>query len=138
MTVCALCGGDPDAEVLRSWSFTVPIEPTSQNRIGHNAGWARHDYRRLRQTWEKAMMVANFVPRASGPRRVILTRLMGYRKRAYDHANLVGGCKPVVDAMVRAGLLVDDSPRHLHAYYRQERDPNGAGALMIRIEEVAD
>jgi len=33
--------------------------------------------------------------------------------RPADSDNVVGGVKPIVDALVRAGLLADDSPEHL-------------------------
>lgn len=33
--------------------------------------------------------------------------------------NLVGGCKPLVDALVRCGLAWDDAPRWLDVAYRQ-------------------
>lgn len=31
------------------------------------------------------------------------------RQRTRDEANLIGGCKGLIDGLVRAGLLVDDS-----------------------------
>lgn len=135
---CPLCGGRPYAVVARSWRFVVPMEPPSQNEIAKNTGAARHEYRRVRQAFEGAIWALAYqerVPKAEAPRRVTLTRLLGPRKRRYDPANLTGGCKPVVDALVNCGLLVDDGESWFEAYYRQERRGTGPG-LEILIEEL--
>jgi Holliday junction resolvase RusA-like endonuclease len=49
-----------------------------------------------------------------------------YRSARYelDHDNLVGGCKPLVDALVKVGLIADDRPGLVTVTYEQER---GAG-----------
>lgn len=48
-------------------------------------------------------------------------RITSYRARLLtDHANLVGGCKGLIDGLVRAGLLVDDADAWMSAAYCQE------------------
>lgn len=48
-------------------------------------------------------------------------RITSYRARLLtDHANLVGGCKGLIDGLVRAGLLVDDADAWMSAVYFQE------------------
>lgn len=42
------------------------------------------------------------------------------RQRFHDEANLIGGCKGLVDGLVRAGLLVDDSTTWATFTYRQQ------------------
>lgn len=49
-------------------------------------------------------------------RRSILVTRFG---RELDHGNLVGGCKPLVDALVQEGVIFDDSPAWLEATYAQ-------------------
>jgi hypothetical protein len=44
--------------------------------------------------------------------------------RTLDHDNLVGGCKPLLDALVKVGLIEDDTPELVTVEYAQER---GAG-----------
>ena len=47
--------------------------------------------------------------------------ITSYRARLLtDHANLVGGCKGLIDGLVRAGLLVDDADEWMSATYFQE------------------
>lgn len=67
-------------------------------------------------------------------RNVTFTRHYAGREREMDHANMVGGMKGAVDAMVRAGLLVDDSPKWFAAEYRQVRSDRSG--LHVLIEEV--
>ncbi len=50
-------------------------------------------------------------------------RLVSYRNRLVDFANLVGGAKPIPDALVRLGHLKDDSPKWFHCDYSQLQVP---------------
>lgn len=137
---CPLCGGDPQAEVTGRWAFELPVEPPSQNRAVRSVYQKQHYYRRMRNEYEflvRAAMRRLDIPEATGKRRIIVTRLMGKGKRAYDHSNLVGGCKGLIDACVRAGLLVDDSTAYFEGYYRQERDPDGKGGALLLVEGLS-
>lgn len=49
-----------------------------------------------------------------------------------DHDNLVGGLKLHVDALVRAGFALDDSPKHITITYQQRR---GKPAVLIEREQ---
>ena len=46
----------------------------------------------------------------------------GGRVRALDRDNLIGGQKPLVDAMKQAGILKDDSPKWAAIAYVENRD----------------
>ena len=79
------------------------------NLPSQNTRDAQHWATRHKETKRVQNLVtysAHRLPRASGPR---CLHVMSYRKqRITDHANLAGGAKGLVDAIVRAGLLVDD------------------------------
>lgn len=137
MSACPLCGGDVAAPVSARWALDLPMEPPSQNELKSNHGSSRHVYRRMREDFElmiRSEMARQRIPKAKGVRRIKITRLMGKGKRAFDHANLVGGCKPLVDACVRAGLLVDDGPAYFKGYYWQRRNRQEPGTL-LEVEE---
>ena len=70
--------------------------------------------------------------------KAVVTFLRTYsgRQKLRDRGNLIGGLKPVLDAMTLTGLIVDDSPKWLTDYYHQARVETG-GALTIKIEELA-
>jgi hypothetical protein len=125
---------------VANWTLVIDRDPPSQNTLPakgrHGSSFA---YARERDLWVMLFMVAARsagVPRVAAPRRVTFTRRYSGRKQLRDHANVIGGMKPVVDAMVRAGLLVDDSPEWFEAYYRQERAAHGGGTVIL-LEELA-
>jgi hypothetical protein len=94
----------------------IPLEVQSQNVTDRMHWRVRHKHN---LQW-KAMMAVRSAgyPRATGKRRVTVT---AYRKRLIaDYANLVGGCKGLMDALTHAGLIVDDKIKWMEAEYRQE------------------
>lgn len=81
-----------------------------------------------RKKWERIFAAhknASRIPDAHSRRNIVVTRyygrnpLTGGAHREWDYDNLVGGCKPVVDAMVRTRLLVGDGPKDCAISYRQ-------------------
>ena len=62
-----------------------------------------------------------------GPMPVVPTehqniKITSYRAQLItDSSNLVGGAKGLVDAMVKVGLMLDDSDRWVHIEYFQEK-----------------
>jgi hypothetical protein len=52
------------------------------------------------------------LPRASRPIDPAAVRIVQYRKRLLDIDNLYASCKPILDALVKCGLIKDDSPDH--------------------------
>ena len=54
-----------------------------------------------------------------------------------DRLNIAQAAKPVVDAIVQAGVLADDSPAVLASErYEWQRAPRGQGRLEVIVEEV--
>ncbi len=99
-----------------TWTLAIPYNIPSQNTRDSMHWRARH---RDTKTCEMLVrLAAANVPRATGPRSVVVT---SYRKqRCADHSNLVGGAKGMVDSLVRAGLLVDDRDQLARIAYEQE------------------
>jgi hypothetical protein len=48
-----------------------------------------------------------------------ITRVFKAPRREFDWANLVGGAKPIPDALKRLGVIFDDSPAHFKCSYDQ-------------------
>ena len=68
-------------------------------------------------------------------RRLKITR---FSTRLLDYGNLVGGCKPLLDAMKLSGLIADDSPKWIEDEYFQEKCQRGFERTEIIIQEVFD
>ena len=96
----------------------------SQNRLArglHN----RFVYRNLRnrfQTWIMVGMVNGKISKATGRRRLTITRYVRSRRYLLDRGNFIGGCKPLLDAAIRQGLILDDREEHLDDRYEQKVD----------------
>jgi hypothetical protein len=90
----------------------------SQNRsqYGH---WST--YVKERDAWF-ILLRAQLPPQPSVDRPVQLI-LRSYRVRLCDYANLVGGAKPIPDALIRLGYLKDDGPDWFSCRYEQFRVP---------------
>jgi hypothetical protein len=97
--------------------------------------------RREVSTWE-AMLRAASTPslwqRMVGTRAVVHIHAFR-RQRTRDEANLIGGCKGLIDGLVRAGLLVDDSREWATFTYVEDvasKSPTRKPCTRILIEDV--
>jgi hypothetical protein len=119
-----------------TWSFFIERRPPSMNDRLHNSGPTRFAYAKVRDLWIlefRAVRLVHRIPLATGPRRLVARRQYSGREQERDRINLIGGYKPVIDAMVLEGLLVDDAPRWLDDSYAQERVAKGnlSGVLFV-------
>ena len=63
--------------------------------------------------------------------------LVRYSSRCPDHDGLVSSFKTVIDALVRNGVLEDDSYQHIGMpEYLWEKAPPKAGKIRVSVEEV--
>jgi len=120
----------------------ISYEIPSQNKRDH---WHWSQRHRDTKRAETALRVqASSIPRAKGPRKICVT---AYRKvRCADIANLIGGAKGLVDALVRVGLLIDDKDACASIFYEQftcsQMPPDvhdwtkGRPCTVIRIEDL--
>lgn len=140
---CAACGYDADAPVSLRIEFTIALDSKSDNGRGVNAGASRWAYKKNREQWawhiRAAMMAlppAQLRP-ADKRRRLTITRRFGGTQRMRDHDNVVTSFKPVVDELVKAGLLTSDNAKGVDGpYYSQEHVTTGVGVHFL-IEELA-
>lgn len=97
--------------------FMLPLKIKSQNASFYkkNGFWvARADKKR----WLNALAIIakRALHPAAGKRKVTI---VSYRKRLLDYGNLVGGAKPILDALKKLGWIVDDSPAWVIEEYKQ-------------------
>ncbi|MBT8454160.1 MAG: hypothetical protein KJO40_19510 [Deltaproteobacteria bacterium] len=104
--------------------ITVDRLTPSQNELRRKYK-NRHAYARLRNEfcdWIMVGMANGGIPRAVGRRRLVITRYAKSKRYLLDRGNLVGGCKPLLDAAIIRGLITDDTEDALDDHYRQEVD----------------
>lgn len=68
-----------------------------------------------------------------GRRSVHVTRVMAKGERRFDRQNLRAGCKPILDALKRLGVIHGDSPVWLEDDAEQRRAEPGERAPATRI-----
>ena len=99
--------------------LTTPIP--SQNTAGHSQQW--FNYQKIRQQWRD--IVRYEMPALVGLNldwsRWHFLRLIPKRGKRYDHSNLVGGGKSMVDALTHHRVIRDDADQYFTADYDQER-----------------
>jgi len=111
------------SDVRQSWSFTLPMSIPSANEL-KRAAWKgnRGFYKRVRADFGWLIKAkAQWVPKATGKRKVTITRLMGKSAKKMDQDNLVAGAKGLIDELVDAKLLTGDDENCVSVEYRQER-----------------
>ena len=92
------------------------VPSQNQTQYGH---W--RTYAKERDQW--FLLLRAQLPPRQPPECPVRILLRSFRTRQVDYANLVGGAKPIPDALVRLGYLKDDSPRWFHCDYTQALVP---------------
>jgi hypothetical protein len=112
--------------VMPCWLIRLEELTVSQNVLMRTYG-NKHKYtayvgRLTKMFW--AAMVSGPIPKATTRRRLTITRYVRSERYRLDRGNFVGGCKPLLDAAVKAGLIRDDRENDLDDHYAQgyERD----------------
>lgn len=137
-----MCDWDPDRAPARTWEVTITANYPSQNDLGGN-GKSGFKYRNVRNRFTKLLKEQlNAIPAAKKFRAGIITRHYGLsekgkQKRRYDEENLVGGGKPLVDAIKDYAVIIDDRPDCWKGYYRQVKSPDGVDRITIQLLEYA-
>jgi Holliday junction resolvase RusA-like endonuclease len=138
VSACVKCGFSPDAQVTARWSFTLDKRIESANTYTVNKGNSRWRYSKQRDEWAlwvraHVLTVRLVRASASSKRRVTITRRYAGRCQEIDRDNL--GVKPLVDALVREGVIHDDAPAWLELHVMQERGERNE--TTVEVEELA-
>lgn len=140
MERCPRCGHS-ETPAIRTWTLVIDADVPSQNVTLKRHFAQKTEERNALALFVRAERLRLRIPRAKEKRRARFTRFYAGRKQRRDFGNLVGGCKTLLDALVREGLLVDDDPDHVEDYYHQERVEPRTSAfathVTIVLEELA-
>lgn len=120
-------------------TLTLPIDLTNGNE-GRTKHWGsaaerRKSYERIIRAWYRK---GERVP-VETPAKLTITRVLGKGQRLFDADSLGrGNAKELIDAIVAAGFLPDDGPRHVvSCEYRQDATRRISGpAVVVEIETV--
>ena len=115
------------------FTFSVGRRPPSHGDFTRRFKSERLGYRTIKRSWWKEVPPPSYDMRATGPRTVCFTRILGKGEREYDGGNFVGGMKPILDILVQRKWLVDDRGSQCMDYYFQ-KDPLERWSPMLVIE----
>lgn len=131
--------------MTQKYSFTIAVPhdlPTANSRLH----WAKRaaltkQAREVVTAQARAKRLRNgpvwavgtrIVPEATGRCYLHMTLIRGKGQRMLDHDNAVSAMKPVIDGLVSAGWLKDDSFKWLQYDADQRRGPEPAVEVCIR------
>lgn len=122
------------------WTLDIPEASPSLNAFANSL--RPYAYQKIRNDWQKYLISAWWEAREHTPALASLTpprraRLTVTRSspRALDPDNLVGGLKPVIDALRRMNLIHDDDPESLTLDVRAQKARHGATRLELAVWE---
>lgn len=120
---------------MTTYTVTVHTLPPTLNALLRMHRMERHGVMtRIRDATILAVRSAG-VP-ALGRARIALTRYAS-GNRTPDDDNLRGGCKPVIDGIVRAGVIDDDGPAYVRVTYAHRNCRVGEARVELVIEPWA-
>jgi len=115
-------------------AFTLDGAPMLPNRL-QRQHWTRVSAHA--KTWHWRVRVAIGRDRPEQPLTRARVELVRHSSRTPDEDNLVSSWKPVIDALVRSKVLVDDKPENMILVTRWERS-KGPSWIGVGVMEVND
>lgn len=120
-------------------TLILPIELTNGNE-GRSKHWGSAAKRRTEYEGIIRLLRPNPRP-VETPVRLVITRVLGRGQRLMDCDSLArGNAKELIDAIVAAGFLPDDGPRHVvSCEYKQDASRRFEGpSVVVEIETVTE
>jgi len=110
--------------------FTLAgLPPTSNGAHGSwKAAWQR------RKKWRDAVRLRCFLQRPDKPLPLAKITFIRCSSREPDYDNLVTSFKPVCDGLKDAGIIEDDSPKHVERVYLWEKANTKYSRIRVIVE----
>ena len=133
------CGGPTvaEADLVLSLSIKVDRKIQSQN-VFQWASWRGYskEVRKWRTVLQAALVPSGITGSQFDNSSWVITRVYGGTAREYDLSNLVGGAKPILDVLIKLGVIVVDNPQHFQCTYAQERVDYQTDHAVITLLEI--
>ena len=99
--------------------------------FGINKSGAKYLYKAYRDKLKTSLICSLGIGQEQERTAWKIVRHWGANKRQFDDANLVGGFKPLFDALVKINHIQDDNPDYFKAYYFQRKSNTGEGYIEL-------
>ena len=112
--------------------LTIPYPTKSNNELRRMSPFGYRDLRNeLTRIVQSERRAEGLLTALGGERRrVVITR---YGPQLLDYDNLVGGAKPLIDALCNSGAIWDDDPKHLDVTVKQEKSSRREARTEVEI-----
>lgn len=112
--------------------FEIPGLPKMAN--GTHGHW-RTRYHAERK-WQSMTLIAIAGKRPLAPLEKVRCEFVRFSSSEPDFDGLVHGFKPIRDALVRGGIVINDKPSNMEAKYRWEKAAQKQGKIRVTVEAV--
>jgi len=119
-----------------TYTISLPFATPSQNAWDRYHWGRKAKWMKIASEWLMVRLAELGVSREANVDRKMRVVIRRYSFGRLDYANLVGGCKGLVDCLRYAGVLVDDNPAWLEDVYEQAPAPRGEGHTEIEVGEI--
>ena len=99
--------------------------------FGINKSGAKYLYKAYRDKLKTTLICSLGIGNEEDRTAWKIVRHWGAGKLQFDDANLVGGFKPLFDALVKINHIQDDNPDYFKAYYFQRKSNTGEGYIEL-------
>jgi hypothetical protein len=115
------------------WMTTLDLSSPNEWTNKKNG---RMIYQSIKRQWQKALRGTIFhLGAAKGRRRVEIVRYAANPAHLMDKDNAYAGCKPLLDCLTAAGIIIDDGPEYIELSVRQEI---GEARVEITVTSLGD
>jgi hypothetical protein len=115
--------------------FTIAGKPKATNALLGASYWKKHKNAKEWKNWVWIACFRELPPAPLTKAKLILTR---YNYRTLDYDGLVASFKPVVDGLVEAGVLQNDTWKITGTWdVRQAYAPKGKEHIRVVVESVS-
>lgn len=108
---------------------TIPLPVPTSNEWTFKQRWA---YTKHRDVWYAHLTRQLGLCEFSHTGRPFV-QVVTWRSVMLDYWNLCAGCKPIPDALVKLGYLVDDDPEHMAADVRQLKSKRADQRTVVTV-----
>ena len=123
---------------MSSIALSIPGLPPINTASSRGSHWA---FAKLKRKWESHVCAAVLTTLGRWPDKPLTRALVTITRCSAsepDYDNLVQGGKFLLDGLIKAGVIVDDSPAVIgRPEYRWQQAAPGAGSVRIQVEDAS-
>ncbi len=115
--------------------FEIAVLPKLPNSRSQKSFWGLHNEKK---NWTNYIALATIGKRPDSPLKKSEITITRCSSRICDLDNLYGSLKAPLDALVRLGMIIDDSPLAVSLFAKWKKTTATESKLIFEIKEITD